>query len=205
LFDFDYFFFVFRGFFSLSLSHSKRKTQKLSLSLSLSLQVLSRASNQEKSTEAYFGLNLISDAKGRSTILSHETGSREWRWVRKAVAPAFSQAAMKSAFEGAIRSPAEAAAEALALVAAESGDGTGTVSVNVDDLAAATAMDVITSFGFGVRTNAVERLGARLAESERAKKSSPSSSPPIPVPEPLIPGAEHTVEAMHAATEAAEL
>lgn len=134
---------------------------------------------------------------------------------------------MKAGFESAIRPSAEAAAEALARVARESspplgagGVGGGVVSVNVDDLAAATAMDVITAFGLGVRSNAVERLGAQLAEKERAKREESKSknggegggtgggagsSPPIPVPEPLIPGAEHTVEAMHAATEAAEL
>ena len=197
-------------------------------------KVLSRASGQEKSTEAYFGLNLISDPRGRSTILSHATASREWKWVRKAVAPAFSQAAMKAGFEAAIRPSAEAAADALARVCGqnsgapspssppssseEGGGGGGVASVNVDDLAAATAMDVITAFGFGVRSNAVERLGAELAERERTKKESHGeggghvggakaslSGFPIPVPDPLIPGAEDTVEAMHAATEAAEL
>lgn len=199
--------------------------------------MLSRASGQEKSTEAYFGLNLISDPKGRPTILSHATASREWKLVRKAVAPAFSQAAMKAGFESAIRPSAEAAADALARACDErrspkssssskgggGGGGDGAVSVNVDDLAAATAMDVITAFGFGVRSNAVERLGAELAEREMAKKREEekessggggaesrsslvsSGSPAIPVPAPLIPGAEHTVEAMHAATEAAEL
>lgn len=180
--------------------------------------VLSRASGQEKSTSAYFGLNLISDPRGRNTVLSHETASPEWKAVRKAVAPAFSQAAMKASFERAIRSSAEAAAEALGRVSEmSSASADGTVSVNVDELAAATAMDVITAFGFGVRSNAVERLGAKLAEEERAKKTeksgggggggkgNTSSPPPIPVPAPSIPGAEDTVDAMHAATEAAEL
>ena len=111
-------------------------------------KVLSRASGQEKSTEAYFGLNLISDPRGRNTILSHATASREWKWVRKAVAPAFSQAAMKAGFEGAIRPSAEAAAEALARACDEKSKSSpsekegaaaaaASVSVNVDDLAAA--------------------------------------------------------------------
>lgn len=129
--------------------------------------------------------------------------------VRKAVAPAFSQAAMKANF-AAIRLSAEAAAAAMGRICEISSSVDGTASVNVDNLAAATAMDVITAFGFGVRSNAVERLGAKLAEEERAKTKEKGggegkSFSPIPVPAPSIPGAEDTVDAMHAATEAAEL
>lgn len=111
---------------------------------------------------------------------------------------------MKSKFDRSIRSAAEAAAEALDRIceAASASSTSSTVaSLDIDELAASTAMDVITSFGFGVRTNAVERLGAKIVQQQRQNGN--EKTPPIPAP--LVPGAEDTVELLRHAAEAAEL
>ena len=150
----------------------------------------SGAAQLDKWTDVHRGLDLAVSARGARSALTLSSFSAEWKLLRKAVLPAFSLSAVRRRFGRDIRPAAEAGADAIVRIwrakkAAEdaayapssasaseaaapsppppSRGATTAISVDVAKLAASLAMDITTSFAFGVRSNAVERWGAAEA------------------------------------------
>ena len=195
------------------------------------------------------GFNLMSCARESHSVMTLSSFSAEWRLLRRALMPAFSNAALRQRFEPDIRPAGEAGVEAVvsawraaaAVAAAESaaaaadaassrplspprrgggggrGGGAVAVSIDVEALSAAMAIDVITAFNFGLRSNSVERWGATeaakiISDAAAAAEAGANHSrhhrlvlpPPPAVPPHLIRGAEGTAEALHAAFDVAQ-
>ena len=73
----------------------------------------SGAAELDKFTKHQHGIDLITSARGARSLLTLSSFSTEWRLIRKAVMPAFSQAAVRRRFERDILPSAEAGAEAV--------------------------------------------------------------------------------------------
>jgi cytochrome P450 len=145
---------------------------------------LSRAAGLAKSVEVYGGINLLSDPRGRPTLLSRPTDDPAWRAVRKAVAPAFATAALRERWPRVLAAAREAAG--VVGVAAAAGK-----PLDVDALAAAESLQVIASVGFNI-----EDAGAIAAEKARVAGAAP--------PPPPVPGLDRAVDKLHTATRVAE-
>jgi len=191
--------------------------------------VLSRAAQLDKMTEPMRGFDLVASARGARSALTLSSFSAEWKLLSKAVLPAFSLSAVRRRFDHEIRPDAEAGADAIvriwrAKMAAEDADSadaaasaaasspsprrtTTAVSVDVAKLAASLAMDITTSFAFGIRSNTVERWGAAEASKiltaavAKQQQDSDDGGPvllpaPPAVPPHLIEGAADTVECL---------
>jgi cytochrome P450 len=188
--------------------------------------VLSGAAQLDKMTEPMRGFDLVASARGARSALTLSSFSAEWKLLRKAVLPAFSLSAVRRRFDREIRPDAEAGADAIvriwrAKMAAEDADSadaaasaaassprrTTAVSVDVAKLAASLAMDITTSFAFGIRSNTVERWGAAEASKiltaavAKQQQDSDDGGPvllpaPPAVPPHLIEGAADTIECL---------